>query len=996
MAAVHETAYPRIKANPLKRDIKRLYSLTASELKWIKNRKVGKESMLGNAVLLKCFQRLGYFPSLNVIPRPIIDHIAQFLKIEVPSNSKSLFRTQQSIKRAKIAIRNYRKVQKLESSEHKMWLKNFSMEIAETKDNVIDIVNAMIEILLKERFELPGFSTLERMASSSRASINNQIAKRISRILSVAAKQRLLSLLDDKNDDGQSLWFQLKQEPKRPTSKTLKLFLFHAEKVNELQNLVGILPKIPEEKRQQLVNEAKAYDVSQMKSIALYKRYTLLALLVNTQFYFATDCIVDMYIKEIRKLHNRGKQDLKQFQQGAVKESEALIVILKSVATIMTKGHKQSKKITQIDKALDHDSPNIVKRCDQLVLHGLDNHLQFLERRFTGYLRNVLLDCLELLKIDQTTHDSDLLKCFNYILKHRNKRQYEIPVKSIGTIQKIDDKTVVDWISDKWSKLLFKDNKPRIINRQLIRPYFEIAVLSEVAQRFKSGDLYVLNSAKYDDYRAHLVPMNIYWENIVDFSEQVGINYKPDEFVKDLKQQFLEVAKKADNHFPEDSFVTFENGKLSLKKRPAKVKPKKLAKLDKEIKARMPDLNIVDLLVEIVKWVPIKQFFRPLSGHQSKLRDYDKRLVASLFCFGCNLGPVATARSLQGLSRKQIAYLGLKHINEKSLINAIEHIVNSYNEYELPSYWGTGETASVDGTRFDMYEQNIISEYHVRYSSYGGIGYYLVSDQYIALFSRFIPCGVREYLHLIDGIMENNSDIQPSTVHGDTHAQGTVIFGLAQLLGIKLMPRIKDINSLIFFKPDRRVKYKHIEDLFSEGINWKLIKENLEEMLRVALSIKMGKVSASTIIRRLGTDGIRNKLFYAFRELGRVMRTKFLLEYISDIEMRELINSATCKSEEYNNFMQWVFFYNNGMIRENQLNEQNKIIKFNHLVSNMVILHNVNNMTKIIRTLKKEGFDVSPELLAGLSPYRWEHINLLGLYQLIINMRMKKRYTKLD
>ena len=113
------------------------------------------------------------------------------------------------------------------------------------------------------------------------------------------------------------------------------------------------------------------------------------------------------------------------------------------------------------------------------------------------------------------------------------------------------------------------------------------------------------------------------------------------------------------------------------------------------------------------------------------------------------------------------------------------------------------------------------------------------------------------------------------------------------------------------------------------------------------------------------------------------MRTIFLLGYISDVEMREMIHAATCKSEEYNNFMQWVFFYNNGIIRENQLNEQDNIIKFNHLVTNMVIFHNVNSMTNTLIKLKKEGFDITPELLAGLSPYRWEHINLLGLYELI-------------
>jgi TnpA family transposase len=377
------------------------------------------------------------------------------------------------------------------------------------------------------------------------------------------------------------------------------------------------------------------------------------------------------------------------------------------------------------------------------------------------------------------------------------------------------------------------------------------------------------------------------------------------------------------------------------------------------------------------------------------LSDYEKRIIATLFCYGCNLGPTQAARSIKELSRKQIAFLNLAHVREKDLVAAIEHIINTYNQYDLPNFWGTGETASVDGTRFDLYEQNLLSEFHLRYASYGGIGYYLVSDKYIALFSRFIPCGVREAVYLIDAIMENYSDIQPDTIHGDTHAQNTVVFGLAHLLGIKLMPRIKDIKKLLFFKPDRRYKYDHIEELFTEGINYSRIQKHYPEMLRIAMSIKQGKVSASTILRRLGTSGVRNELYFAFRELGRIVRTMFLLEYISNIEMRESINAATCKSESFNNFVKWVFFCNNGEIQNNLRHQQSKMIKYAHLVANMIILHNVNNMTKVLKQLDQEGFELTPELLSGTSPYRNEHINLLGDYLLNINKKAGRREYKL-
>ena len=93
-----------------------------------------------------------------------------------------------------------------------------------------------------------------------------------------------------------------------------------------------------------------------------------------------------------------------------------------------------------------------------------------------------------------------------------------------------------------------------------------------------------------------------------------------------------------------------------------------------------------------------------------------------------------------------------------------------------------GKSASVDGTKWDIYENNLLAKYHIHYGGYGGLGYYHVADNYIALFSHFIPCGVFEALYLFDGLLNNHSDIQPDTLHGDTHSQSLAVFGLAYLL----------------------------------------------------------------------------------------------------------------------------------------------------------------------------------------------------------------------
>ncbi len=104
------------------------------------------------------------------------------------------------------------------------------------------------------------------------------------------------------------------------------------------------------------------------------------------------------------------------------------------------------------------------------------------------------------------------------------------------------------------------------------------------------------------------------------------------------------------------------------------------------------------------------------------------------------------------------------------------------------------------------------------------------------------------------------------------------------------------------------------------------------DMLIVAISIQKGKVKASTVLRKLCPKSRKNKLYFAFRELGRVERTIFLLNYIDDPEMRRLIQAATCKSEEFNQFVSWIRFGGGGVISDNMRPNQRKIIRFNHLL----------------------------------------------------------------
>ena len=237
-----------------------------------------------------------------------------------------------------------------------------------------------------------------------------------------------------------------------------------------------------------------------------------------------------------------------------------------------------------------------------------------------------------------------------------------------------------------------------------------------------------------------------------------------------------------------------------------------------------------------------------------------------------------------------------------------------------------------------------------------------------------------EAVYILDGLLKNRSDIQPDTVHADTQGQSTPVFGLAYLLGIDLMPRIRNWKGLTLFRPSKTARYKHIDSLFTDVIDWSLIETHLPDMLRVVLSIRAGRISASTILRKLGTYSRKNRLYQAFQELGRVVRTAFLLRFLHDAELRRVIQAATNKSESFNRFVQWLFFGGEGLIAENDRDQQRKLIKYNHLVANCLIFHNVQAQTRVLRQLADEGHEFDEATLSRLSPYLTEHVNRFGKY----------------
>ena len=573
-----------------------------------------------------------------------------------------------------------------------------------------------------------------------------------------------------------------------------------------------------------------------------------------------------------------------------------------------------------------------------------------------------------LMTIESTSQDQSLMDALNFLLQNENRR-----------VEFLKGDLDLSFASEQWLRtVLVKQNKEIVYNRR----HLEVCVFTYVASELKSGDLSVKGSESFADYRDQLLNWDECEPIVTNYCREMGFESAATGFVEQLQTWLTKTAREVDRNYPENGQVVIsESGEPVLKRIPRKDLSQSTRTLENAILERMPERNIIDVLCNVQHYTNWCRNFGPLSGSDPKLENALERYIITTFAYGCNLGPAQTARHMRGkVTAHQISFANRRHVTATKLNESIRDVINQYNRFTLPKVWGDGSSAAADGTKFDLYEENLISEYHIRYGGYGGIAYHHVSDTYIALFSHFIPCGVWEAVYIIDGLIKNKSEIEPDTVHADTQGQSLPVFALSHLMGIKLMPRIRNWKDLKFFRPSKDVVYKHIDPLFDDAVDWELLKTHWRDLLQVVLSIKAGKVLPSTLLRKLGNNSRKNRLYRAFRELGRVVRTAFLLKYISDIQLREQITAVTNKVEAYNGFSKWSFFGGEGVIADNDPEEQEKRIKYKDLVANIIIFQNVVDMTRILLELQNEGYKITRDDMAALSPYLTRHIKRFGEY----------------
>jgi len=741
LAGINETAYPRFKSIITENDLENVYTPTSQEILYANEVTRNQKNKVQFLIMLKSFQRLGYSINIVDVPKAIIKHIANIMgmyheEFEFEKYDKSITRLKHlDFIRKFLNIKSYGK-------EAKHIAIKAAADASKTKDNDADIINIVIDELIHQRFELPAFSTLIRLSRKVRHAIYTAYYKHIYNNINDETKKLIDNLFSNNQSDTTTGWNILKEDPGKLTSESLSQVLEIFKSIKAFNIEEQILSTIPDVKLKHFVCAAEALNASKMKELEEYKRYTLAVIFITQKCANILDDIGEMFVKLVKSRQNKARDKQVEYKLAHSKIACNLITTLKDLmVAYKTEGNKE-ERFDAIDEALRAQSTKnpdeIIDKCEIHNTYAGDNYFPFAWECIKGKGRITLFKVLDNVDLYSTSQDKTMENVINIIKKNRKlTRLKEIPKDEYKDLD-------LSWVSEKWTKLLTGHSGKVTNNDALSRRQFEACAFYEIMQDLKSGDLCIKGSDKYSDFRDQLISWEEYGQEIKIYSEQVGIPVTDVEFIQHVKALLNTSADKADESFPSNQYLRVQKGELILSPLKKKEEPRDLNLIKSLIADRMKQVSILDILYTSQQWYKWTKFFGPLSGFDSKLDDPIERYLTTVFCYGCNLGPSQTANSLDTITRKQVSYINQWHISIDKIDNAINHIINLYKKFNILKYWGTGERVAADGTIWEIFERNILSERHIRYGVNGAIGYYHISDLYIALFSKFIPCGVWE------------------------------------------------------------------------------------------------------------------------------------------------------------------------------------------------------------------------------------------------------------
>lgn len=944
-------------------ELARYFHLDDDDREWIATKR-RDSSRLGYALQLTTARFLGTFlEDPTAVPSPVLHTLSSQLGIADPSDCVIDYRTTRQRWQHTSEIRTRYGYREFTGTGVQFrlgrWLCALCWTGTDRPSALFDYANGW---LVGHKVLLPGVTLLERFIAEIRSRMESRLWRLLVHGVTPEQRQRLDDLLKLVEGSRQSWLDRLRKGPVRVSAPALVAALLRIETVRGL----GIkLPgtHVPPSRIAALARFASTAKVSAVARLPEVRRIATLVAFVHCLEASAQDDAIDVLDLLLRELFTKAEKEDRKVRQRSLKDLDrAASTLAEACRMLLDPALPDGELRERVYAAIGHDElAQALNEVRGLVRPPNDVFYTELEARKATVSR-FLPALLRVIRFDANPAAQPLAQALQWL---HEKPDHDPPTAIVGKA---------------WQRHVVQHDG------RINATAYSFCALDKLRSAIRRRDVFISPSWRYADPRAGLLAGAEWEASRPIVCRSLSLSAQPEATLSELTRE-LETYRRVAARLPQNDAVRFENvgdkTELVLSPLEALEEPPSLIALRNEIKARMPRVDLPEILLEVAGRTGCMEAFTHLTERTARAADLTTSLCAVLMAEACNTGPEPLVRpDTPALKRDRLMWVDQNYVRDDTLTACNAVLVAAQSRIALARTWGGGDVASADGMRFVVPVRTIHAGPNPKYFNRGrGVTWYnLLSDQRTGLNAITVPGTLRDSLILLAVVLEQQTELQPTQIMTDTGAYSDLVFGLFRLSNYRFCPRLADVGGTRFWRVDPDADYGDLNALARQRVNLDRITPHWDDVLRLVGSLKLGLVPAMGIMRTLQVDERPTSLAQAIAEIGRIDKTIHTLNFIDDEARRRATLLQLNLGEGRHSLAREVFHGKRGELFQRYREGQEDQLSALGLVVNMIVLWNTLYMDAVLTQLRSEGYPVKPEDEARLSPFGHEHINMLGRY----------------